>query len=187
MASNLANIQDFGRVHDMMPWFLPSGEIMSPCPCGSKNTYLACCGPFLTGKAIPETPEALMRSRYTAYSRADTAYIKKTMRGKPLVSFNEAEAGHWARSVTWVGLEVMDNPRKSPNPDQGFVEFVATYIDQGVTKTIHEISQFQLVAGAWFYVDGLQPPARKNRNVSRNAPCPCGSHRKFKNCHGKNT
>lgn len=29
------------------------------------------------------------------------------------------------------------------------------------------------------------PPAQRFTVISRNAPCPCGSRRKFKNCHGK--
>ncbi|HZH95285.1 MAG TPA: SEC-C metal-binding domain-containing protein, partial [Flavisolibacter sp.] len=28
-------------------------------------------------------------------------------------------------------------------------------------------------------------PVRVEPKVSRNAPCPCGSGKKFKNCHGK--
>ncbi|MGQ0658820.1 MAG: SEC-C metal-binding domain-containing protein [Chromatiales bacterium] len=33
---------------------------------------------------------------------------------------------------------------------------------------------------------GSAPPAcNAHRNVGRNDPCPCGSGRKFKKCHGK--
>ncbi len=28
-------------------------------------------------------------------------------------------------------------------------------------------------------------PVRKQENVGRNAPCPCGSGRKYKQCHGR--
>ena len=35
--------------------------------------------------------------------------------------------------------------------------------------------------------DGKQKPyVRKNEKVGRNDPCPCGSGKKYKNCHGKN-
>jgi preprotein translocase subunit SecA len=31
-----------------------------------------------------------------------------------------------------------------------------------------------------------QQPIRKEATVGRNEPCPCGSGKKFKNCHGAN-
>ena len=35
--------------------------------------------------------------------------------------------------------------------------------------------------------DGKQKPfVRKNKKIGRNDPCPCGSGKKYKNCHGKN-
>ncbi len=34
-------------------------------------------------------------------------------------------------------------------------------------------------------VDGLQPFVRSTQKVGRNDPCPCGSGKKFKQCHGK--
>ena len=49
-----------------------------PCPCGSGRAFTACCGPYLAGTALPETAEALMRSRYTAYARRDGAYLSAT-------------------------------------------------------------------------------------------------------------
>ena len=42
---------------------------MKSCPCGSQKQYEQCCGPFLDGRAIAPTAEALMRSRYTAYTK----------------------------------------------------------------------------------------------------------------------
>ena len=38
------------------------------CLCGSGIDYQHCCGFYHSGEKIPETAEALMRSRYTAYS-----------------------------------------------------------------------------------------------------------------------
>ena len=34
-----------------------------PCPCGSGATYKACCSPFHSGAALPDTAEQLLRSR----------------------------------------------------------------------------------------------------------------------------
>lgn len=156
---------------------------MNQCPCKSNKAYLDCCGKYIEDKAIPQSPEALMRSRYTAYSLADMDYIKKTMQGKPLLGFNEPEAKQWAMSVLWLGLEVVRRFSKEAQHD---VEFVATYLDKGTLKSIHEISQFHCIDGAWFYIDGEQLNDIKNKPIARNASCPCGSNKKFKNCHSKN-
>jgi preprotein translocase subunit SecA len=32
---------------------------------------------------------------------------------------------------------------------------------------------------------GSQTPVRVDRKVGRNEPCPCGSGKKFKHCHGR--
>lgn len=159
---------------------------MSECPCGSTIDYPTCCGMYLVGKAIPKTPEAPMQSRYTAYSTANIDYIKKTMQGKPLVGFNEAEAKRWATSVQWMGLSVIETYREGVDEDTGFVEFIARYLDRGTIKTIHEISQFQYINGCWFYIDGEQTAKPSDTQISRNALCPCGSKKKFKNCHAQN-
>ncbi len=150
------------------------------CPCGGKQKYTDCCGKYLEGQEIPDAPETLMRSRYTAYSLADIKYIKKTMSGKPLLGFDEMKAMRWAERVAWVGLQVIKSFQKGDQ--QGYVEFIAKYIEGNQLKSIHEKSEFHREQGAWFYVDGVQQ-VTKNTVVSRNMACPCGSEKKFKNCH----
>ncbi len=159
---------------------------MTLCPCGFPNDYALCCEPYLADKKIPLSPEALMRSRYTAYSLADITYIVKTMRGKPLNGFDEAKARLWAERATWLGLNVINT--RNETPDRGYVEFIARFIDGDQLKSIHEISEFHLDHGHWFYVDG-SPPVKsvtsKNKPIARNSLCPCGSQKKFKNCHAR--
>lgn len=156
---------------------------MKQCPCGSNLIYPSCCGQYLNHQARAKTPEALMRSRYTAYTLADFDYIKKTMQGKPLLDFNENELAKWAKSILWLGLQVI---HAHQNDDQtGSVEFIARYLDKNFVKTIHEVSQFQLREGSWFYTEGTQIDAAPIK-VAVNALCPCGSKKKFKHCHGKN-
>ncbi len=150
------------------------------CPCGSTLNYLACCHVYISGQAPPQTAEALMRSRFSAYTLSNIDYIKKTMQGKPLIGFNETEAERWSKSVLWLGLKVMNSYQK--DEQTGFVEFMANYLDHHLIKTIHEISEFQLKNEHWYYVDGEQIPHTPT-TVPRNAPCPCGSQKKFKNCH----
>ena len=152
------------------------------CPCGSKNDYVTCCEPYLHHKKKPETPEALMRSRYTAYSLADIPYIQKTMRGKALLDFDEVDAKRWATHVNWIKLTVLDAGLDALN--EGHVEFIASFMDGHSLKSIHEKSDFIQEAGRWYYVDGIQFPTTTT-TISRNSVCPCGSQRKYKHCHGK--
>jgi len=154
---------------------------MTSCPCGSQCNYASCCGKYLEGNRVPVTPEELMRSRYTAYSLANIPYVKKTMRGKPLAGFNEKEAEHWAKNVVWIGLRVVNT---SLEEDVGYVEFIAQFMESHYLRSIHENSVFHKHEGAWFYVDGVQQPTKKVV-ISRNMSCPCGSQKKFKNCHAK--
>jgi len=76
------------------------------------------------------------------------------MQGKPLMGFNEIEITHWAKSVQWLGLNVIKAHQDPADKHTGFVEFIATFVDKGAIQTIHEISQFKLINGCWFYVDG---------------------------------
>lgn len=159
---------------------------MSLCPCGLPSPFDACCGLFLANKAQPQTPEQLMRSRYTAYTLANIDYIKRTMKGTPLNQFNALAAKQWAEGVAWIGLKITQSYMESPVV--GFVEFTATYIEHNQLKEMHELSEFHLDGATWIYVDQLkknQPPKKQQQKISRNSPCPCGSGKKFKNCHEK--
>jgi SEC-C motif domain protein len=157
---------------------------MSLCPCGTANTYENCCSLYLEKQQTPQTPEQLMRSRYTAYSLGKIAYIQNTMKDKALIGFNAAEAEQWAKQVTWLGLEVL--AAEPTTTDVGFVEFKAHFLEHEQVKIIHERSEFHKEHNCWFYVSGenkQQASKIKAQKVARNSPCPCGSGRKFKNCH----
>ncbi|KTC81605.1 YchJ family protein [Legionella brunensis] len=157
---------------------------MNKCPCGSALDYLTCCGTYIEGFSVPQTPEALMRSRYTAYSQANIDYIKQTMRGQPLIGFNETEAAVWAKQVIWLGLQVIKAFNDEANPNKGYVEFIARFKENNRLQTIHELSEFQCIDSVWFYTAGQKPEAepQSKQKTPRNAPCPCGSQKKFKNC-----
>ena len=47
------------------------------CPCGSQATYKECCGQYHSGAPAP-TPEALMRSRFSAFVQNKTDYLMAT-------------------------------------------------------------------------------------------------------------
>lgn len=154
------------------------------CPCGSGVDYASCCEPFLNNAATAQTAEMLMRSRYTAYTLSRTDYIKKTMKGLPLLRFNEKDSKRWSDRVIWIDLKIL---RASLDAGKAYVEFVARYIEGDRLQSIHENSEFIQEQGAWFYVNGVHLPsnsADENRKILRNESCPCKSQRKYKNCHG---
>ena len=48
------------------------------CPCGSNKPYPDCCAPYLANNATARDAEALMRSRYTAYTLLREDYLLAT-------------------------------------------------------------------------------------------------------------
>lgn len=124
---------------------------MKLCPCGTQKRYLDCCGAYLLKKALPSTPEALMRSRYTAFVEGDIRYIRQTMYGEALANFNKQAI---KKKVQWVKLEVLNAEIEPNNPDMGTVEFKAYYQEDKKLFCIHERSVFHKIDDRWFYVSG---------------------------------
>lgn len=161
---------------------------MKTCHCGSSQTFERCCQPYHEGLKIAETPEILMRSRYSAYSLANIDYIQATMRGKASVGFDPVTARLWAQRVIWIKLQIINTDKSLA--EHGHVEFIATFVDNKTVCQLHEISEFQHMEDRWFYVDGKPGSAQSKiteETLSRNTACPCGSLKKWKHCHGKNS
>ena len=78
------------------------------CPCGTGRDYEECCGRYLGGEAWPETAEALMRARYTAYARANVDFIEKSTHPKARGEFDRAGTLQWAAGSDWTGLEILE-------------------------------------------------------------------------------
>ncbi len=125
--------------------------MMLNCPCGSNKKYSECCGTYIDDHKDAETPEKLMRSRYTAYTQANIDYIIKTMKGPALNHFDAESARKWAATVEWLGLEVLHT---ITNTTKGYVEFIAHFDERGEKNCIHELSEFRRINGRWYYVDG---------------------------------
>jgi len=162
------------------------------CPCGSGRALDACCGPLLDG-APAATPEALMRSRYSAHVLHRIDYLLDTW---DATGVDRAAVEKWARESTWLGLEIVrasDSRSEARGPGGGApaseatVEFRARYRDaRGATHVHHERSRFRRRPsdGRWLYVDGVTVPATRAAAPGRNDPCPCGSGQKYKRCCG---
>jgi len=158
---------------------------LSSCPCGLPASYESCCGRFIDQQTFAETPEQLMRSRYTAYTQANVDYIKKTMCGAALNGFDVDGTRSWARSVDWVSLEVTRVSRMTLDDTEGSVEFTFNYVEAGQSRSVYECSFFRKIDGRWYYISGahdLTALTQQVEKVTRNDPCPCGSGKKYKKC-----
>ncbi|MGW7512505.1 YchJ family protein [Streptomyces massasporeus] len=118
------------------------------CPCGLPQAYDACCGRFHSGDAAAPTAEALMRSRYCAFVKGDVAYLLRTWHPRTRPGRLELDPG-----MRWTGLEILGTSEGSAFHTTGTVEFRASY--RG--GSLHELSRFERVDGAWVYVDGEFP------------------------------
>lgn len=141
------------------------------CPCGSHALYQACCQPFHKGAGAP-TPEALMRSRYTAFVLGDSEYLLSTWHPDT----RPKELG-LDGSPDWVSLQVLS---ANDRGDLGQVHFRAVYLLAPGWGYLEEESDFRKLDERWFYLAGKTTEGRLK--PGRNDPCPCGSGRKHKAC-----
>jgi len=134
-----------------------------PCPCGSGQQYIACCGPLLQGTVQAQTAEQLMRSRYTAYVRGDERYLLSSWHASTRpdrLALAESE------SVQWLGLRILRTEAGSLQDQDGWVEFVARYKPAGRAGRLHEISRFRKEGGRWYYLEGDLPDRESTRSGS---------------------
>lgn len=148
----------------------------STCPCGNLEPYMLCCGLYIEEGQSPQTPEQLMRSRYTAFTQANTDYIGKTMCHEALKQYDATATRAWALSVQWDRLEVLCAPPVAENASIGIVHFIAHYLDNNLPNTIEEWSEFKFIENQWYYTNSVK--------INRNDLCLCESGKKYKKCCG---
>lgn len=156
-----------------------------PCPCASGKSLADCCGPYLSGASLPPTAEALMRSRYSAFATGAIDYLEASLMPGTRDDFDRASASEWAASSEWTGLQVRHVEKGGAGDDEGTVEFVAQYRQEGADRVHHETGHFGRRDGRWYYIDGVMGTRpRTVAKIGRNDPCSCGSGKKFKKCCG---
>lgn len=168
------------------------------CPCGTHFPYTDCCGPLIRGTYPADTAEDLMRSRYTAYAKKEWYYLIQTTHPDEKTATIKNGFDEWRDNVEWQKLEILDSKMGGAQDTEGEVTFQATYLKSGVPQLHHERSKFTKENGKWYYRENQSNPrdmplktehskpfVRKESKVGRNAPCPCGSGKKFKKCCGK--
>ena len=117
------------------------------CPCCSGKPFSQCCALYLSGKAYPNTAEALMRSRYTAYTLGKTGYLQKTWHPDTCPQLTSEDL-----QTQWVRLDVM---KSKQGLKKSIVEFKAWFAEDGEERALHEISLFKLHKKRWVYVGPL--------------------------------
>ncbi|CAM3371560.1 YchJ family protein [Zobellia roscoffensis] len=129
--------------------------IQMQCPCNPKNTYSSCCQKAHESITNANTSEVLMRSRYSAFVLGDVNYLQKSQHSSTRPNKREKrEIEAWAKSVTWIKLEILHSTKGTENDTEGSVEFKAYYTENGQMGVIHENSNFKRENGHWVYVDG---------------------------------
>lgn len=173
----------------------------APCPCGSKLDSKACCLPLIQGARKAATAEELLRSRYTAFTRADVDYILASHHSKTRAEVKREEIEDWAKNSEWLGLEIVQSEAGKATDDKGTLVFCARYREKTSVKSAAgatteapkdqehwEQAFFEKEAGEWRFIDarGIRtgPYVREAPKTGRNDPCTCGSGKKFKKCCG---
>ncbi|WP_298584790.1 YchJ family protein [uncultured Kocuria sp.] len=120
------------------------------CPCGTGETYGACCGRFHGGRPAP-TAELLMRSRFSAFAAGDEAYLLATWHPG-----TRPESVGLNPALRWTRLDVHGVTGGGPFDAEGWVDFTAHWRGAGGTRgTQRENSRFRREDGRWYYVDGV--------------------------------
>lgn len=147
-----------------------------PCPCKSGEKALRCCAPVILQDLALKEPEALMRSRYTAFATGNVDYLLATSTEQLKQNLSREELLQSCRESEFVHLEVL----KATNTQ---VEFIASLIFNDELHYIHETSNFVMENGRFKYDTGVLQPIAPTK-LKRNDACPCGSGKKYKKCHG---
>ena len=125
------------------------------CPCGSGYSYTICCEPIINGKKNAPTAEALMRSRYVAFTLANVDYLMLSHHSTTRPNKERKSIAKWTKSVKWIGLTILNCQDGQPVDTTGTVEFKALYLEEGELSQIHERSLFQRENEKWVYISGV--------------------------------
>ena len=160
---------------------------MEACPCGSGREYENCCAPYIQKKAKAPDPETLMRARYSAYAKHEIDFIVETCLRDDTHDIDVEATRSWSEKSKWLSLKILRTEKGGSADQEGKVEFIATFVQDGLRDQHHEISHFMRKDGEWLFEEGEIVPTtmvREGPKVGRNDPCPCGSGKKYKKCCG---
>ena len=85
----------------------------STCPCGSGKSYAECCEKIIKGTPA-ETPEALMRARYSAYVKGEIDFIMESIHSSQRDNNDREDIRRWSQNSQWNGLEIIRTEKGGP-------------------------------------------------------------------------
>jgi SEC-C motif-containing protein len=122
------------------------------CPCGSNSKYTNCCKIAHDNIEKVSTAVQLMRSRYTAFTFANSDYLMLSHHSSTRPVKEKKSIENWAKSVNWIRLEVLKTKNGTEKDSKGTVTFNAYYFENGNIEVIHEKSAFVRENGSWMYL-----------------------------------
>ncbi|MDL5513405.1 YchJ family metal-binding protein [Arenibacter sp. M-2] len=122
------------------------------CPCGTHKSYVNCCELAHKDLRAVRTAEQLMRSRYSAFVLGNGNYLMDSHHSssRPIKEKKSIEA--WAKSVSWIRLEILDKEKGGIYDQKGTVTFNAYFFENGKVEVIYEKSDFVKENGLWMYL-----------------------------------
>jgi len=141
--------------------------VPTPCPCQTGLPYANCCQPLHQGNTAPSA-EALMRSRFSAFTLGLPNYLLASWHPSTKPAQINLDNTLWGRLV----IHPQDEPEH--------VHFSAFFNHDGEWYVQSELSTFCQENNQWFYLAGT--PSVAAWQPQRNAPCPCGASKKYKQC-----
>jgi len=118
----------------------------SRCPCGNDMNYPDCCEPLHSRQVKAESPQQLMRSRYSAYVFQLNDYLLATWHPS-----SRPDTLMLSDQPQWMKLEILSSKQRG---DKGRVHFRAFYRDNDDIGYMEEVSDFVCEQGYWFYLRG---------------------------------
>lgn len=124
------------------------------CPCQSGKPFNYCCGPAVNGSRPAKTAEALMRSRYTAFTLGAVDYLIESTAPENRREEDRELMMEQSQITNWVELKILDTKAGQANDLTGEVSFEASFESPEGEGTLKETSRFRYEDGRWYYVDG---------------------------------
>lgn len=128
-------------------WMAQRTARPGPCPCGSGQSYVECCGRHHRGEASPPTAEALMRARFSAFALGDADFLRRTWHRTTRPDPLQLDSGQ-----RWTRLEILGHTGGAVFDAGGTVDFRAHYRVNGLTGAQSENSAFVRDGGEWRYL-----------------------------------
>lgn len=126
------------------------------CPCGSNRSYSKCCSRYIESDKPAPIAEALMCSRYTAYTLGAVDYILATWAEETRSTVDKASLIKSCKETNYHSLRIISKRAGTRKHNQGQVEFEVSFSALGKHQTHREISNFIKHNDQWYYVDAAE-------------------------------